>query len=51
MKQDPRTIWMSASNMKFTFLLVYPDTEGVERVVRSLVPGRNPYENPRKSSS
>jgi hypothetical protein len=27
----------------------HPDTEGVERVVRS-PPGRNPYENPRKSS-
>ena len=27
--------WMSASSMKFTFLLVIPTQRGVERVVRS----------------
>src|SRR6267154_377470 len=39
--------WMSASNMKFTFLLVIP-TQRASSASCAPRPGRNPYENPRK---
>src|SRR3954454_9033002 len=41
---------MSASRMKFTFLLLIP-TISASSASCWLRPGRNPYENPRKSAS
>ena len=41
---------MSASSIQFTFVLVIP-TMSASIASCVLRPGRNPYENPRKSSS
>ena len=37
---------MSASRMKFTFLLLIPTISASSAIVADCVSGRNPYENP-----